>query len=63
MCWCLPALVSRVFCCGPEEERGGKPRLEKLSAELDRGDSGCPGALQTNRGPWDPAIACNELVH
>lgn len=63
MCWCLPALVSSVFCCGPEQERGGRPRLEELSAELDRGDSGCPGALQANRGPLDPATVCNDLVH
>lgn len=63
ICWCLLALVSSVSYCGPKEERGGKPRLEKLSAEQDKGDSGCPGALQTNRAPLDPAIACNDLVH
>lgn len=59
----LACLSVKRVCCGPKEERGGKPRLEKLSAEQDRGDSGCPGALQTNRAPLDPATACTDLVH
>lgn len=55
MCWCLPALGVKRVCCLPPKRKEGVSLGLNIKRPAGRGHSGCPGALQTNRGPRDPA--------
>lgn len=52
----VPSLSATSPSPNPKEEEGVGLGPENLSAEESRGHSRCPGALQANRAPQDPAM-------